>query len=132
MNAYASALFLLRRHFFLSLPGGPRRRCLSSSASSARTGPLHGIRVVEMAGLAAVPHVGMMLADLGAEVTRVDSSAKAPHYGTTLLGRGKAVVALDLKGAAGREAALQLAEQADVLVEGYRPGVMERPPVGSL
>ena len=106
-------------------PSQPLQRRLASAAGP-RAGPLHGIRVVEMAGLAAVPHVGMMLADFGAEVTRIDSSATAPHYGTTLLGRGKRVVALDLKAAAGHEAALRLAEEADVLVEGYRPGVMER------
>ena len=96
-------------------------------------GPLQGVRVVEMAGLAPVPFGGMLLADLGAEVLRVDR-AGAPSPGLTApdgpLDRGKQCVALNVKDPADREALYALIEQADVFVEGYRPGVAERLGIG--
>ncbi|MEU4562652.1 CaiB/BaiF CoA-transferase family protein [Actinoplanes sp. NPDC023936] len=92
--------------------------------SSDREGPLHGIKVVELAGLAPGPFGCMILSDLGADVVLVDRPG-----GTGLAGplqRNRRVVTLDLKSGEGREALLSLAAQADVLVEGYRPGVAER------
>ena len=95
------------------------------------TGPLHGIRVVELAGLGPAPYACMLLADLGAEVLRVDRPAPGfgvPGYDVT--GRGRRSVAVDLKNPAAAEVVLRLAGQADVLVEGLRPGVAERLGVG--
>jgi alpha-methylacyl-CoA racemase len=86
---------------------------------------LGGVRVVEFAGLGPAPFAGMMLADMGAEVVlidRVDNAATEPADEH----RGKRSIALDLKGEAGRNAAWALLERADVLIEGFRPGVMER------
>ena len=86
--------------------------------------PLHGIRVVELASLAPAPFGCMMLADLGADVVLVDR----PGGNATPdpLRRGRRAVSLDLKTGAGVAALLRLAERADVLVEGFRPGVAER------
>ena len=97
-------------------------------------GPLSGVRVVEMVGIGPCPFAAMMLADMGAEVIRIDRKAKAgednpyPVLGTRhdVMARGRRSLALDLKKPAGRSAAMRLAEQADVLLEGFRPGVMER------
>jgi alpha-methylacyl-CoA racemase len=97
-------------------------------------GPLAGLKVVELAGIGPGPHAAMVLADLGAEVVRVDRPSGALQLGSpdapdpTLRGRRR--VAADLKDPAGREAVLCLAEHADVLLEGYRPGVTERLGVG--
>ncbi|GAB2458523.1 CaiB/BaiF CoA transferase family protein [Xylanimonas ulmi] len=89
------------------------------------TGPLTGLRVVEVGGIGPGPFAGMMLADLGAEVIRVerDESGRRAH---SLLLRGRRSVQLDLKSPRGREAVLALADTAEVLLEGFRPGVMER------
>lgn len=86
-------------------------------------GALQGIRVVEMAGLAPAPYCGMILADFGADVVRVDrvGGGSMDH-----LARGKRSLAVNLKSREGVETVLRLAEQADVLLEPYRPGVMER------
>jgi alpha-methylacyl-CoA racemase len=88
-------------------------------------GPLKDIAVVEMAGLGPCPFAGQMLADLGATVIVVER-----HKGKDFTGRvnrrGKQSVRVDLKSDAGREIVLRLCERADVLIEGYRPGVMER------
>lgn len=89
-------------------------------------GPLEGVRVVEIASLAPAPFACMMLADLGAEVLRVDRADAAPTSGPDPLLRGRRSVGVDLKQPAGVDAVLRLAAQADVLVEGFRPGVMER------
>ncbi|GAA1504932.1 CaiB/BaiF CoA-transferase family protein [Streptomyces synnematoformans] len=96
-------------------------------------GPLHGVRVVELAGIGPGPFAAMLLADLGADVVRVDRPGApglgiAPAHDTT--NRNKRSVVLDLKSPAGAAAALDLAGRADVLVEGYRPGVAERLGVG--
>src|SRR5580692_6379844 len=96
-------------------------------------GPLAGIKVVEVAGLAAAPFGCMILADLGADVLRVDrvdraGGASGVSHGAASdpLSRGRRSIALDLKSAEGIEILLQLAGQADVLVEAFRPGVAER------
>ncbi|WP_290649524.1 CaiB/BaiF CoA-transferase family protein [Aquisalimonas sp.] len=90
-------------------------------------GPLKGIRVVEMAGIGPGPFCGMMLADMGAEVLRIDRlGAAALPVDDPVTARGRRSVALDLKHPAGAGTVLQLLEQADILLEGYRPGVMER------
>ena len=94
-------------------------------------GPLSGCRVVELAGIGPGPFAGMILADLGAEVVRVDRPAPGdqdpPHRaGFDILGRGKKSVALDLKSPAGVAAVLDLVSGADALIEGFRPGVTER------
>jgi alpha-methylacyl-CoA racemase len=89
--------------------------------------PLQGVRVVELAGLAPTPFGCMLLADLGADVVRVDrpgGSALAPPPGP--IDRGRRTVTLDLKSADGVAGLLSLAGKADVLVEGFRPGVAER------
>jgi len=87
-------------------------------------GPLAGLKVVEFAGLGPGPFAAMLLADAGADVLRVDRPGAAPAGGA--LTRGRPSLGLDLKAPAGREAALDLVRRADVLVEGFRPGVMER------
>lgn len=88
---------------------------------------LEGIKVVEMAGLAPAPFCGMILADFGADVVRVDR----PGGGSMdRLARGKRSVAVNLKHPAAVEAVLRIAEKADVLLEPYRPGVMERHGLG--
>src|ERR1700737_2162346 len=98
--------------------------------NAAGTGPLAGVRVLEFASLAPAPFACMLLSDLGADVLRVANPADpgltaAIHPGDPL-DRGRAVVALDLKQPEAVSAALDLADRADVLVEGFRPGVMER------
>jgi alpha-methylacyl-CoA racemase len=94
-------------------------------------GPLQGVRVVELAGIGPGPFTAMMLADMGAEVVRVDrpSGADAAAHDTPhpdLLNRGRRSVAVDLKHPEGRDVVRRLAAGADVLVEGWRPGVAER------
>ena len=92
------------------------------------TGPLRGVRVVEIAGIGPSPHACMTLADLGADVVRVERPGGNPLGGgaTDLLTRGRPSVALDLKQPEAVETVLRLVESADVLVEGMRPGVLER------
>ncbi|GMU79999.1 MAG: CoA transferase [Acidimicrobiia bacterium] len=95
------------------------------------SGPLDGVRVVEIVGLGPGPFCAMLLADLGAEVVRIDRPAAvrpdlAVMPATDVLARGRRSVAVDLKRPEGAELLLHLLEQADVLVEGFRPGVMER------
>src|SRR5438105_411389 len=93
-------------------------------------GPLEGVRVIELAGIGPGPFAGMMLADMGADVlrlARLDSwSGRFPEPRYDVHQRGKGVVRLDLKRPEGTEAALRLAGRADCLIEGFRPGVMER------
>lgn len=89
-------------------------------------GPLAGVRVLEFAGLGPAPFCAMLLADMGAEVLRVDRTDAAPPGPLDVLGRGKRAVRLDLKTPAARASGLELIARADVLIEGFRPGVMER------
>ncbi|MFF3906856.1 CaiB/BaiF CoA transferase family protein [Streptomyces sp. NPDC001848] len=96
-------------------------------------GPLAGVRVVELAGIGPGPFAGMLLADLGADVVRVDRPngnglAVDPEYDVT--NRNKRSVIVDLKNDEGPARVLDLAERADILIEGYRPGVAERLGVG--
>jgi len=93
-------------------------------------GPLHGIRVVEIAGLGPGPFCGMLLADLGADVVLVeraeDRGAVTDLGPAAIHNRGKRSIAVDLKSPIGVETVLRLADRADALIEGMRPGVMER------
>ncbi len=91
-------------------------------------GPLDGLKVLELAGIGPAPYACMLLADLGADVLRLergDADAK-DVFTWDLLARSRPSVAVDLKNAAGRQLVLRLAERADVLIEGFRPGVAER------
>lgn len=94
-------------------------------------GPLHGITVIELAGLGPAPFAGMLLADMGAEVICIDRGVNNdPMYAKDMSRRGKKSVIINLKDANGRDALLKLIEKADVLIEGFRPGVMEKLGVG--
>jgi alpha-methylacyl-CoA racemase len=94
------------------------------------TGPLTGLRVVELGGIGPAPHGAMVLAGLGADVVRVERPNATlpvlPPAESDHLLRGQRVIGLDLKDGAGRAALLDLAGRADVLIEGFRPGVAER------
>ncbi len=98
------------------------------------TGPLHGFRVIELAGIGPGPFAGMMLADMGAEVLRVDRADAVRDGGARpvhdVLGRGRRSVGVDLKHPEGRDTVLRLVEGADALIEGFRPGVTERLGIG--
>jgi alpha-methylacyl-CoA racemase len=90
-------------------------------------GPLHGVRVIEIASLAPAPFACMVLSDLGAEVLRVDRPTSVGRSAPPdPLGRGRRSIALNLKDPAGVDVLLRLMANADVLVEGFRPGVTER------
>lgn len=90
-------------------------------------GPLSGLRVIEFAGLGPAPFAAMMLADHGAQVIRIARPAAAPVGGDVdLLARGRLHLGLDLKRPEAIEVVLRLIESADALIEGFRPGVMER------
>lgn len=101
---------------------------------SGGNGPLAGVRVVEFAGLGPAPMAAMMLADMGAEVVRIERKRRAGAEGgfeifdpaVDILNRSRRVVSLDLKKPEGFEAARRLVAAADMLVEGFRPGVLER------
>jgi alpha-methylacyl-CoA racemase len=99
-------------------------------------GPLTGLRVLEMPGIGPLPLAGMLLGDLGAEVIRVDRVESVDREPQALIeellttrdhmGRGRSRIAVDLAKQDGREVLLRLVETTDVLIEGFRPGVMER------
>ena len=91
-------------------------------------GPLDGIRVIELQGIGPGPFCGMMLADMGAEIIRIDRSASVGKKAATadVLARGRKSIGVDLKNPDGVETVLKLIETADVLIEGFRPGVTER------
>ena len=96
--------------------------------SANQMGPLTGVNVVEFTGLAAAPFAAMMLADMGADVVRIERPGyeRAADLRVDVLARGRRTVVLDLKDPAGVASALDLIDGADALVEGFRPGVMER------
>lgn len=89
-------------------------------------GPLQGLRVVELAGIGPGPHAAMILGDLGADVVRVDRPAKVPGPAQHTMLRNRRSVIADLKSTEGRDLVLKLVARADVLIEGFRPGVTER------
>ena len=100
-------------------------------AKPARGGPLAGLRVLELAGIGPGPFCAMMLADQGATVLRIDRpGASSRQPGHELLNRGRQSAVLDLKHPRAIDALLRLVEAADVLLEGFRPGVTERLGVG--
>ncbi|MFH9941717.1 CaiB/BaiF CoA transferase family protein [Streptomyces murinus] len=104
-----------------------------STAAPAERGPLGGVRVVELAGIGPGPFAAMLLADLGADVVRVDRPG-GPGLGVDpahdITNRNKRSVVVDLKSPDGAARVLDLAARADILIEGYRPGVAERLGVG--
>ena len=89
-------------------------------------GPLEGLRVIELQGIGPAPFCGMLMADLGAQVISVGRSSSAADRSAFISERGKLSVALNLKVPEGIDVMLRLCEHADVLIEGFRPGVMER------
>lgn len=91
-------------------------------------GPLGGLKVIEILGMGPGPFCGMMLADMGAEVIRVDRKGHPSLFGAPkfdVLGRGRRSIAVDLKKPDGVDLVLRLADRADALFEGFRPGIME-------
>ena len=109
-----------------------------SVAREPRSGPLSGIKIIELAGIGPSPFAAMMLADAGAQVIRLERAAPgAPERAATsegghwdLLNRSRASVGIDLKKPGAVELVLRLVEQADGLIEGFRPGAAERLGVG--
>lgn len=91
-------------------------------------GPLKGIRIIEFGGIGPGPFAALMLADMGAEIIRIDRKGVTPESdpAKNIINRGRRSVALDLKNPASAELILQLVEEADAIIEGFRPGVMER------
>ncbi|HXF32076.1 MAG TPA: CaiB/BaiF CoA-transferase family protein [Solirubrobacterales bacterium] len=89
-------------------------------------GPLQGVKVVEMAGIGPISFAGMLLADLGAEVTQVQRPGGGAWPPSPVLDRGRQVRGIDVKSTAGLEQVLDLVVGSEVLIEGFRPGVMER------
>jgi alpha-methylacyl-CoA racemase len=98
------------------------------ASTFARMGPLEGIRIIEMAGIGPGPFAAMLLSDMGADVIKVDrpGAAVGPNAERDALQRGRLSVSVNVKHPDGVEAVLRLVEQADAIIEGYRPGVMER------
>ncbi len=113
----------------MAIVGGPRTR------TAGMSGPLTGYRIIEIAGIGPGPFAAMMLADMGAEVIRVErvQAVRGPAPDTAhwdVLLRGRRNIALDLKNPDGVATLLDLVEKADGLIEGFRPGVMERLGIG--
>lgn len=97
------------------------------SSKAGRLGPLHGLRIVEFAGIGPAPYAGMLLADLGADVIRIDRhDARLADPGHRVLGRGRRSIAINLKQPAAIELVHRLLRDSDAVIEGFRPGVMER------
>lgn len=111
---------------------------MTSYEAAARqpSGPLRGVRVVELVGIGPGPFAAMMLADLGADVIRIDrpggNALQVAPAEKDILGRGRPSVAVDLKNPRGIEVVLDLVESADILIEGLRPGVTERLGLGPI
>lgn len=98
--------------------------------ADVRRGPLAGVRVVEFAGMGPAPYAAMVLADLGADVVRIDRPPTGDEITmdprVNLLNRGKRSIALDLRQEDARIVAREIVRASDILIEGFRPGVMER------
>ncbi|MDG2112259.1 MAG: CoA transferase, partial [Actinomycetota bacterium] len=95
------------------------------------SGPLSGMTVIELQGIGPAPFCGMVLSDMGADVIRVDRASNVPdefpdQAPVSPLDRGRRSIGVDLKSPAGIELVLTLVGEADALIEGFRPGVMER------
>lgn len=90
------------------------------------SGPLHGIKIIEMAAIGPVPFCGMMLSDMGADIVRIDRKGSPVVHQNNPVNRGRRSIALDLKLDDDMATAQRLIAQADALIEGFRPGVMER------
>jgi len=104
-----------------------------TTVAQSGTGPLAGYKILEIAGIGPGPFAAMMLSDMGAEVVRVERVQAVRENATAnwdVMQRGRKNIAIDLKHADGVETLLQLVERADALIEGFRPGVMERLGVG--
>jgi alpha-methylacyl-CoA racemase len=114
-----------------ALEGGHIFRNAKATKTEGTMGPLTGVRIIEMAGIGPGPFCGMMLSDMGAEVIRVDRKS-AIDLGVEMprqfnvLNRGRRSIALDLKTPEGIAAVKRIATKCDALIEGFRPGVMER------
>src|SRR4029078_778492 len=91
-----------------------------------RQGPLSGLKIVEFAGIGPGPFAGMLLSDLGADVVRIDRKDARPAAAHQVTQRGRKSVALDLKNKDAIALCLDLFERAEIVFEGFRPGVMER------
>jgi alpha-methylacyl-CoA racemase len=96
-----------------------------ASRTAGRGGPLAGLRVLEFSSIGPGPHCAMLLADLGAEVLRIDREG-GNGWPNPIVDRGRSTVVVDIRSDDGRAYGLQAADRADVLIEGFRPGVMER------
>lgn len=90
------------------------------------SGPLAGVRVVEFEALGPVRHACMLLADMGADVTTIASTVNASEIAKDMVRRGRRIVTADLKDVANKQSVIELVGRSDILVEGYRPQVMER------
>lgn len=99
---------------------------IDSPTGSAARGPLHGVRVLEFAGLGPAPFGGMLLSDLGAQVMRIARPGTPAQPFDTVLDRGRITLSLNLKQSVGVEISRALSKNADILIEGFRPGVMEQ------
>src|SRR6266849_7876980 len=97
-----------------------------TATRAGASGPLGGLRIVEFAGIGPGPFAAMLLADMGADVVRIDRPGAAERDKRDVIGRGRRTLVLDLKQQDGAQTALQLLDAADALIEGFRPGVMER------
>jgi alpha-methylacyl-CoA racemase len=95
------------------------------SSSMNGSGPLVGLRVLEFVSIGPGPHCAMLLADLGAEVVRIDRP-EGNGWANPVVDRGRHVITIDVRTDAGRSLCLEAADKADVVIEGMRPGVMER------
>jgi len=97
----------------------------AGAGAGAATGPLAGLRVIEFLGIGPGPHCAMLLADLGAEVIRI-ARPGGNGWANAIMDRGRAARVVDIRSAEGRDWCRDLARHADVVIEGFRPGVMER------
>ncbi|MBF6245136.1 MULTISPECIES: CaiB/BaiF CoA transferase family protein [Nocardia] len=103
---------------------------MSTSSTTTGQGPLAGIKVLELAGIGPGPHAALLLADLGADVVRVQRPGQLPGFMERPQWRGRTIVEANLKDPADIEKVLGLIDKADVLLEGFRPGVTERMGLG--